>query len=711
MFLGSSKLLNIILRFTRALRIMNFYVQVAKILIKCVIVSDIPLCLPMNFASYVLNKINEVVVDPFAVKDLSSYKFSDSEVLDDTDLLSLHENAGYYDAFLSNPNVKNSRIRLFHISTSKKREALELYKRFCDKLLVLCRSSNACYVSTTLQNLCTLIRTRSLWSPAHIAVEAGLKDVYGNGQGVSKWINSQSCELHYTPLHIACQLNDEVILKALVLGGADLSKQDDKGNTVLHLACTISADKVFQFLCESANKKVLNMENSDGDTALHITSKYDRPKMCKQLLACGANPYHCGTVALPIHFAVKHKSTKVLKLLLEHDPKLVNERCKKHGGIPLHWCKEKDQINLLYEFHTPTEVLSNASHLPLHVMVLHGRLEAAVAIILGNAKVNGKGRHGNSALHLAIEHDYVMLVKMLLLFGADHTIKNDFGESPGLLALRSNKKNKETIVSMLSAVGGITIASPKPLFFKRREVVHSEGYKVLCLDGGGVRGLVTTQILMAIEKLCGKQTKDLFDWIAGTSTGGILALALSQGKDAVQVQRLYFRFKDKVFNGSRPYSAEPLEEFLKREFGEHSTMESISSGPKVIVSTALADRKPMQLHWFRNYSESSGSNSSLVELDAKRIASDSLNKLKTTVPSLEQPLWKAARCSGAAPTYFRPMDSFLDGGLIANNPTLDALTEIHNYCKANQKERLKHKKEVSVVLSVGTGCGKISAAG
>lgn len=52
----------------------------------------------------------------------------------------------------------------------------------------------------------------------------------------------------------------------------------------------------------------------------------------------------------------------------------------------------------------------------------------------------------------------------------------------------------------------------------------------------------------------------------------------------------------------------------------------------------------------------------------------------------EQLVWRAARSSGAAPTYFRPMGRFLDGGLLANNPTLDAMAEIHQYNKALKAE-------------------------
>ena len=60
---------------------------------------------------------------------------------------------------------------------------------------------------------------------------------------------------------------------------------------------------------------------------------------------------------------------------------------------------------------------------------------------------------------------------------------------------------------------------------------------------------------------------------------------------------------------------------------------------------------------------------------------------------LELELWRAARCSGAAPSYFRAMDRYIDGGMIANNPTLDVLAEIHNYKKHNEIRKKKEAKQ------------------
>jgi CRISPR/Cas system CMR-associated protein Cmr5 small subunit len=65
---------------------------------------------------------------------------------------------------------------------------------------------------------------------------------------------------------------------------------------------------------------------------------------------------------------------------------------------------------------------------------------------------------------------------------------------------------------------------------KREQFRRKYGSRILCLDGGGIRGLVTLSILQEIERKMNKKITEIFDWIVGTSTGGILALGLCYGE-------------------------------------------------------------------------------------------------------------------------------------------------------------------------------------
>ena len=74
------------------------------------------------------------------------------------------------------------------------------------------------------------------------------------------------------------------------------------------------------------------------------------------------------------------------------------------------------------------------------------------------------------------------------------------------------------------------------LIFSRFEGVGAVKKKgrVLCLDGGGIKGLILIQLLSALQEAAGRPILHLFDWISGTSTGGILALAMATGKQCTE---------------------------------------------------------------------------------------------------------------------------------------------------------------------------------
>lgn len=199
------------------------------------------------------------------------------------------------------------------------------------------------------------------------------------------------------------------------------------------------------------------------------------------------------------------------------------------------------------------------------------------------------------------------IVQLLIAFGAEINSNNWKNESPRHL-VNKDTPDGQKILYLLHAVGAERcppgtkdchvgcrhgesfdgVAPPEPptvmprtvldqmLYVSSMEVMASKerrggstkGGRLLCLDGGGIRGLVLVQTLLEIEAVLGKPVASCFDWIAGTSTGGIMALGIAAGKSLKECQALYFRIKDNAFVGKRPYASEPLENALKDCLGK-----------------------------------------------------------------------------------------------------------------------------------------------
>ncbi|XP_065899410.1 85/88 kDa calcium-independent phospholipase A2-like isoform X2 [Dysidea avara] len=205
-----------------------------------------------------------------------------------------------------------------------------------------------------------------------------------------------------------------------------------------------------------------------------------------------------------------------------------------------------------------------------------------------------------------------------------------------------------------------------------------KGDRVLCLDGGGIKGLILIELLSFIEKITNKKIVDLFDWIVGTSTGGILALAIVYTNLSLGEMRcLYFKLKDKVFSklpvlGLPHSNTEELERILKDIVGEYRTLGS-KQFPKVLITATDAEVIPFKLTFFNNF--------------------------ESGPTGKEQPIWKAARATSAAPVHFKHFENYIDGGIKANNPSMSGLTRIHQYYTESGKRNYK----ISCVVSLGCG--------
>uniref|UniRef100_A0A8C5D580 phospholipase A2 n=1 Tax=Gouania willdenowi TaxID=441366 RepID=A0A8C5D580_GOUWI len=649
------------------------------------------------------NLLDTVSNNPYRVRDvpLSDYEGGGKVKVREENRVVLYKKSQCqsWDCLLMCPNTPTMTLRLFQVVSED--DAMNWFSEYPLKLQPF--YDTLPLKAESIQPIVNCSRSHPDWSCAHIAVKTGLRK-FLKYTAFQSHINSQN-EVGQTPLHLACERGDLASVKQLLdESQARTDIRDCHGDTPMHCACKHESSAFVEALCSRLCTGVDDL-NDNGETPLHVACRLGRVESVKALLGGGAKCDVIGGLGYPIHIGMKYNEKDCVEEILRADSSQLQAEDALYGGTPLHWAKTAEMCRLLLEHDCSVNYLNKTGESALHILTKRGRFEAAMVLLTHGADANLKGQDGNTALHLAMKMDHMDLIKALIVFGADVEIPNNLGETPGLIAARTSKgPNREILLDMLFSVGvqRFLPASPgspppmssttKPQGIGNMIVSHHGMDRLLCLDGGGIKGLVLIQMLIALEKEAGRPTRELFDWVAGTSTGGILALAIIHGKSLEYLRCLYFRMKEQVFKGSRPYETTPLEKFLKKEFGEDTKMTDVQY-PRVMVTSVLADRHPGELHIFRNYDPPS------VASEPPYSTSATFRPL--TIPQ-DQLVWRAARSSGAAPTYFQPMGRFLDGGLLANNPTLDAMAEIHQYNKTLTAEG-KDTKKLGMVLSLGTG--------
>jgi patatin-like phospholipase/acyl hydrolase len=228
---------------------------------------------------------------------------------------------------------------------------------------------------------------------------------------------------------------------------------------------------------------------------------------------------------------------------------------------------------------------------------------------------------------------------------------------------------------------------------------ESDHFTILSLDGGGIRGIIPALILHEIEERCKTPIANLFNLIAGTSTGGILALGLTvpdgansprySASDLVEFYEeegadIFQRSGWGMFEGARSlfdekYDAKPIETALRNRFGRAMLADVLT--PVLIPAYEIEQRKP---YFFKS----------------KRAQQNNERARQRNVP-----VWEAARATSAAPTYFSPYKmkvespikylALVDGGVYANNPAACALVEAINEFGADPSKVF--------MVSIGTG--------
>ncbi|XP_064601100.1 85/88 kDa calcium-independent phospholipase A2-like [Liolophura sinensis] len=670
-------------------------------------------------------------INPYKVQVCEPEKQKKEKVVERNDAMTLYKQTGCFEAVLyhSAAHPGNS-FSLFRLTNEG--EASSTFKKLASILVPLYKSTLKVYQEQMLQLICDTVRQNPTWTVAHVAAHVGLVDALKH-KPISRCLNTATTDTALTPLMVAITAGHQACVEEMLKQGAKLDMVKADGDTAYHKAVIYCPDAI-ELMAKADHNGVINWLNASGQSALHLACSESKPDSTDKLLSNGADVNATGCDTKPIHMAFKVGDIESARKILTHHPDQINSRDSKYNGTPVHWAKSKEAVELCVEKGCDLNAVSEAGDSPLNIMLERGRLDCVTGLLCHGTCVNAAGKGGNTPLHLAVKKDNIDLIKSLIVFGANVDAKNDNNQTARHLVATSKLKNRDVMLYIFHRSGaercgkktkgclngcvsegsfnGKPDESMEELLSQERMAVDdvlddalSRGVdsvpetdnavnpqRVLCLDGGGIRGIVLIQMLIAIEKAAAVPIKECFDWIGGTSTGGILAIGIAIGKPLQQILGMYFGLRDKVFVGTRPYPSKPLEDLLKKELSETLVMSDIKY-PKILVTGALADRFPPELHYFRNY----------VPPIVYRPTSEGPLQSVHPPPS-EQLVWQAARCSGAAPTYFRASGPFLDGGLVSNNPTLDVMTEIHEY-NIGLKTQGRHEEitPLGVIVSLGTG--------
>ncbi|XP_045526544.1 85/88 kDa calcium-independent phospholipase A2 [Pieris brassicae] len=645
----------------------------------------------------------------------------------------------FYEIVLHKPFTE-SLHQMYSLFRSESREiSEEKFITFKDRIPIYVKITKECTVPS-LQKLCDILSEHKSWTVAHIVAHFGQYELL-NEPDVQRHIDEVDPSTGASALMVAIRTGNVRMVQSLISMNSSLDIIDHDHNSVFHYAAASNKEVINALASKTSN--FLNLFNKQGYTPLHMACLADAPDCVRALLMAGADVNL--TAAKRTASNTQALPGVVGDVVQKNRSKLFEEDMKR-GGTPLHWAISREVIDALVDKNCDFNAVNFDGRTALHIMVLRGRLECATALLSRGVEHSTGDKEGNTPLHLAVKQTNICIVQALIVFGADLEAKNNAGlTARHLVPTEMANTDYDRILYVLHSVGAKRCTSdipgcgpscssrgeyngvpPPPIArSSTRDMVCSmltastmdkaatlgslknEG-RLLCLDGGGIRGLILVQILLNLEAAIGKPIIHCFDWVAGTSTGGILALALATGKTLRECQMLYFRMKEFAFVGMRPYPSEVLENILKECLGTETVMADIDN-PKLMILAVLADRKPVDLHIFRNYQsaenilcEYNGTMSPQAEASDR----SSVEILAEPPSPAEQLVWQAARASGAAPSYFRASGRYLDGGLIGNNPTLDALTELAEVrlaLEATGQYEAAKKTHLKVVVSCGTG--------
>ena len=192
--------------------------------------------------------------------------------------------------------------------------------------------------------------------------------------------------------------------------------------------------------------------------------------------------------------------------------------------------------------------------------------------------------------------------------------------------------------------------------------------KIACFVGGGIKGIVSAQIVNQIELETAKPFVDQFDIISGTSTGSIIATMLSEGYSGKEIVELFGERGADIFKSSR--------NFISRMYKPKYDISNLAE----VLDDYLPDKRVSDVD----------KNLMLFSANKSKVEPKVFKSWKNKGYSLKD----AVLASSAAPTFFKSAGNFTDGGVWANDPSIETYAQVQDFKTHHEKVKC---------LTIGTG--------
>ncbi|XP_069477814.1 serine/threonine-protein phosphatase 6 regulatory ankyrin repeat subunit B-like isoform X2 [Ambystoma mexicanum] len=335
-------------------------------------------------------------------------------------------------------------------------------------------------------------RTKDHYTALHIAAQCCKPLVVQTLLGFGAQVQLKGGKAQETPLHIAARIPDgEKVAEMLLKCGADVNVEQENGETAMHIAARHGNLKMITALIEDGGEPT--WQSKVGDNPLHIAVRHCHLPVVEEILnylaneksrpeavACvnqenkpGETPLHLAAAVKKNAIHMEAEDVKIISMLMEFEAD-IEATTTLAIETPLHYCARVGNSDVLLEMlehispHRMQQVINKQAKngwSPLLVAAEQGHTEVVKILLQNHARVDVFDEHGKAALHLAAENGHDQIADILLWHKAFVNAKTKLGLTPLHLSAQNgfNHLVKLLVETHLASIDAMSLTQQTPL--------------------------------------------------------------------------------------------------------------------------------------------------------------------------------------------------------------------------------------------------------